>query len=74
MTKHTPIGPQSKAIERYVAQTAQLLGLRMSAADNAVVISVFGVLAHNAEALLAHALSESIDAGPIFRIPSERDG
>jgi hypothetical protein len=73
MRTHTPIGPQGEALERYVAETARLLGVRIDAADKALVVALFGVLAHNAEVLLAHALPEAIEAGPIFRIPSERD-
>jgi hypothetical protein len=64
----------AEEIESYVAETARILGIRMDAADQAVVVSLFGLLARKAEALMAHELSETIDAGAIFHMPRERDG
>jgi hypothetical protein len=67
------MAPSSAEVESYVDETARLLGVRMDAADRALVVSLFSVLARHAETLMAHELPESIEPGPVFRIPAERD-
>jgi hypothetical protein len=70
----TPVSTSKIEIADYVEETARCLGVKLDAAALPGVVAVFGVLARNAEALMAHELPESVEPSPVFRIPAEGDG
>ena len=65
--------PPPAEIAAYVNEAAALLGVKLDAADVPALVMAFSVLERSAAVLMTYDLPESIEAGPVFRMPAEPD-